>query len=349
MSQSLTTSVATPLQLRPSGGPAERLRLYGRLSRPFTLLPPTLGVVSGAVTAFGSAANPDPARSVSAAVVFTVVLGSVCAALLNAANNILNQVYDLEIDRVNKPSRPLPSGKVSTREAFWLSAALYVAAVVPTWLVVVHPYEGFLAKMTAPLARHECIVIYLLGLAFTLIYSVPALGRTKARGIWANITIAIPRGCLLKVAGWSMVSTIWHLEPWYIGTIILLFLLGAASTKDFSDIEGDRAGGCKTLPILYGARRAAQLSAPFFVVPWLLIPLGVQLNNPWFPGHTILTGDPILLSGLGLVLTVWGAYTAMLMLRDPEQLARTENHPSWTHMYLMMILAQIGFAVAYMF
>jgi hypothetical protein len=37
-----------------------------------------------------------------------------------------------------------------------------------------------------------------------------------------------------------------------------------------------------------------------------------------------------------------------LILREPEALARTENHPSWTHMYLMMLTAQIGFAVAYL-
>jgi 4-hydroxybenzoate polyprenyltransferase len=350
MNRTITsTSLPSPIRLGPAPGLRERLGLYLKLSRPFTLLPPTLGVVSGAVTAFGSAANPDPARRVSVAVVLTVILGSLCAALLNAANNILNQVYDLDIDRVNKPKRPIPAGQVSIREALLLSAVLYAAAVVPTWLVVVYPYEGLGAKLFAPIGRHECLVIYLLGMAFTFIYSVPALGRTKARGIWANITIAIPRGCLLKVAGWSMVASVWHVEPWYIGSIILLFLLGAASTKDFSDIEGDRAGGCRTLPILYGPRRAAQISAPFFVVPWLLIPLGAHLPNPWFPGHTILTGNPDILTALGGLLAVWGAYTSWLMLRDPDELARTENHPSWTHMYLMMIFAQVGFAVGYMF
>jgi hypothetical protein len=37
-----------------------------------------------------------------------------------------------------------------------------------------------------------------------------------------------------------------------------------------------------------------------------------------------------------------------LILKDPEALAGTENHPSWTHMYLMMLTAQVGFAVAYL-
>ena len=82
----------------------------------------------------------------------------------------------------------------------------------------------------------------------TYIYSVPPL-RTKREGIWANVTIAIPRGVLLKVAGWSSVKTIVGLEPWYIGAIFGLFLLGASTTKDFADMEGTRAaaaGHCRS-------------------------------------------------------------------------------------------------------
>ncbi|HET9480257.1 MAG TPA: UbiA family prenyltransferase, partial [Candidatus Polarisedimenticolia bacterium] len=189
---------------------SERLRLYVDFTRPFTLLPPTLGVISGAVTAFGSAYNPDPARRLTLDVVLTILLGSLCAALLNAASTGINQYYDLEIDRHNKPNRPLVTGAIGLREGYILSLVLYAAALLPTWLVVIYPYVGVAAKLTAPLVRHECALIYLIGLLFTFIYSAPALGRTKRLGIWANVTIAIPRGCLLKVAGWSMVASIFH-------------------------------------------------------------------------------------------------------------------------------------------
>jgi hypothetical protein len=52
---------------------------------------------------------------------------------------------------------------------------------------------------------------------------------------------------------------------------------------------------------------------------------------------------------LGPTLIVYGIYTVYLLVKNPEDLARTENHPSWTHMYLMMMVAQIGFALAYVF
>ena len=47
-------------------------------------------------------------------------------------------------------------------------------------------------------------------------------------------------------------------------------------------------------------------------------------------------------------LAAWGAYTARLLLRNPDELASTENHPAWTHMYLQLMAAQAGFALAYL-
>jgi len=325
-----------------------RWRVYLAFTRPFTLLPPLLGVVSGALTAYGSAHNPDPSRTFSTSVLGTLLLGSLCAALLNAASNGINQVYDLEIDRKNKPGRPLASGALSLLKGWRFSVLLYVLAILPTWLVVVHPYNRWGEKLMAPLERHECFFIYLVGMILTFVYSVPAFGRTKRYGFWANVTIAVPRGWLLKVAGWSMVASVFHLEPWYIGLIFFLFLLGASSTKDFSDMEGDRAHGCITLPLRYGVRRAALFITPFFVLPWLLMPLGPHLRDLWDPRQPILTGNPKVLTTVGLILTLWGIYTAYLIIRSPEELARTENHLSWTHMYLMMMFAQVGFAIAYL-
>src|SRR5262245_15684295 len=95
-----------------------KLQLYRQLARPFTLLPPLLGIVSGAICAFGSAHNPDPSRAVTASVILTVALGSLCASLMNAASNAINQIYDLEIDRLNKPDRPLVTGELTVREAW---------------------------------------------------------------------------------------------------------------------------------------------------------------------------------------------------------------------------------------
>jgi 4-hydroxybenzoate polyprenyltransferase len=77
---------------RDISGNAGRVRAYLDLARPFTLLPPLLGIISGAVCAFGSAHNPDPAARLTLNVILMVTLGSVCASLMNAASNAVNQV-----------------------------------------------------------------------------------------------------------------------------------------------------------------------------------------------------------------------------------------------------------------
>lgn len=309
------------VEARPAPG---KLKAYVELARPFTLLPPALGVVSGAVTAWGAGGDRAP---VTPALLLPVIWGALMAAVLNAASNALNQIYDLEIDRVNKPKRPLPSGTLGMGEAWAVTIASFVLAWVLAWLA-------------DPIGRHECFWIVLFTSVLVWAYSAPPL-RTKRHGMWANLTIAIPRGLLLKVAGWSTVKTIMGVEPWYIGAIFGLFVLGASSTKDFADIEGDRAGGCRTLPIQYGVKKAAWMIAPFFVLPFVLIPIGVWTR--------ILTGNHALLMILGPLLIVYGIYTVWLLVRRPEELAATENHPSWTHMYRMMMVAQIGFALAYVF
>lgn len=323
------------------------MKRWIRLARPFTLAPPLLGILSGAVCAFGSAHNPDPARRVTWGILLTVLIGSLCASAMNAASNIVNQIADLDIDRRNKPDRPLVRGDISIGPAWMVAAVLYLLAILPTWLVVPHPYHSFRERMTAPVHLHAAFFIYLVGALATFVYSFPALGRSKRHWFWANFTIAVARGGLLKVAGWSFVASVALWEPWTIGSVFALFLLGATSTKDFSDMAGDSAHGVVTLPVRFGVERAARIMAPFFVLPWMLVPLFARLPDPDNPAEPLLTGDRTLLTLLGVALVAWGGYTVRLLLRNPDELASTENHPAWTHMYLLMMAAQVGFALAY--
>src|SRR6476620_8779389 len=146
------------------------MKRYLRLARPFTLLPPLLGIISCAVFAFGSAHNPDPARRVTWAVVITVAVGSLCAAAMNAASNIVNQIADLEIDRENKPGRPLVTGEIRVSRAAAVAAVLYAITIVPTWLVVPYPYSSFGERLTAPVHLHAAFFIYCIGALSSLVY-----------------------------------------------------------------------------------------------------------------------------------------------------------------------------------
>ena len=111
----------------------DRLRLYWELARPFTLVAPALGMFTGSVIALGA----SPAIPLSPWIAAKIALGTLMAAVLNAASNTLNQVTDLEADRINKPDRPIPAGRVTPGEALRLSGWLYVAAFLLATPVIV--------------------------------------------------------------------------------------------------------------------------------------------------------------------------------------------------------------------
>lgn len=314
-----------PTEFHAQRGFADTLAAYVRLARPFTLLAPALGMVSGGIVAWF--AVPHERLVDSRVLLANLILGAVAAALLNAASNALNQVYDLDIDRVNKPDRPLPSGSVSMRGALLFSALAALGALI------------LAALCSSFTGRPDVLLLFIAAAVFSVLYSAPP-ARMKLRGWLANATVAIPRGVLLKVAGWSLAVSMVSLEAWYIGLILGLFLFGATTTKDFSDITGDATYGVRTLPVVYGPDRAARLIAPFLFLPFLLIGAGTLTN--------VLHGNMVDLLFLCGIATCWGGYVAVLVLRDPDSLTRTENHPAWRHMYYLMVFLQIGFVLAYL-
>jgi chlorophyll/bacteriochlorophyll a synthase len=256
--------------------------------------------------------------------VLRVALAVLAAGVLNAASNGLNQICDFQNDRINKPHRPLPSGQMTRGEAWGFVSITYLSAL------------GMAAAVNG-----ETFAIYVAAALATVAYSAPPV-RLKRHPIGSNLIIALTRGELLKVAGWAAVSTVLgSIEPWYIGFIYFVFLLGATTTKDFADIEGDRMAGCVTLPVKYGAAWSARAISPSFIAPWLLMSLGVFLG--------IMSGNRHAIFLLSAVMLAWGSYVIYIMNKDPHRLVTEgENHPAWHHMYWMMMVGHLGLAGAYL-
>ena len=207
------------------------------------------------------------------------------------------------------------------------------------WIFVAATYALALAMVAV--INWQIFAIYVVAALATVAYSQPPV-RLKRHPVGSNLIIALIRGGLLKVAGWAAVATVLNsVEPWYIGLIYLVFLLGATTTKDFADIEGDRAAGCITLPVKFGATWSARAISPFFIVPWLLLPLGLYLR--------VLSGNPAAILVLSVIMVSWGAYVVYLINDDPRRLVTEgENHPGWHHMYWMMMVGHLGLAAAYL-
>lgn len=297
--------------------------LYWELARPFTLLVPAFGMAAGGLVALGADPRFDSTWADTPLEIFVnLTAGALMAAVMNAGSNALNQIFDLEIDRVNKPLRPLASGRLRLGDAWKFTVVTFIFGLSLAWMV-----------------NLECLLMAGLAAFLTACYSVPP-ARTKRWWWAAALTVALPRGLLLLVAGWSTVKTIAQPEPWLLGSVLGLFFLGATTTKDFSDIEGDRAGGCKTLPVVFGIRRAALMISSFFIVPFPL--WGWMAHNGW------LSGRRQAIYALAALLPMLGAAIVTRIVRHPEELSGGENHVSWKLIYLMALGAYAGLAVAYL-
>jgi 4-hydroxybenzoate polyprenyltransferase len=287
------------------------LKVVWRFMRPATLPAPAAGVIGGAVAASGGWPE-DPLR---------LVLAVASALLLTGASNGLNQIADVDADRINRPGRPLPAGRIGMRQAWWIVAALLVPAVALA--AVVDPYYLACVLITVPV---------------TAAYSFPPV-RTKRIPFLANATIATPRGLLLVLAGWAVGGGFWRPEAWLLSALAWLYIFGASTTKDFADLEGDRATGCVTLPLCLGPTGAARFVAPFLVVPFLLYPAAAAAG--WLPGGVAAWGL------LGGCLALLGAIAAALLLKNPLPPAGGRAHPAWGLMYLQLTAAHLGAAAIF--
>jgi 4-hydroxybenzoate polyprenyltransferase len=127
--------------------------------------------------------------------------------------------------------------------------------------------------------------------------------------------------------------------------VFFVYVLGAAPTKDFADVAGDRAGGAVSLPIRFGPAAAARIIAPFLCVPGLLLALLPWIRVAGRPLLSMLPG-PSLVAGIAIgAHGMWiGRLLARMGTRDAEAGAR-----SWRHMYLLMMELQVAAAVLYGF
>jgi 4-hydroxybenzoate polyprenyltransferase len=307
----------------------KKIRGYIDLVRPFTLLAPAIGGTAAALIALCIASNSFLTAPLLVSNLTTLIWGVSTLVIVNAASNALNAAYDIDIDRINKPYRPLPAGIVTKDEARSLAWILYLVTI---W-------------RAATVFRFTYSFLVLLIMLITIAYSMPPL-RFKQRLWISNISVAWARGMLGFVAAWAVFddplrpTNGWPFNPtpWAIGLIMFIFLVGATTTKDFTDVKGDRKFGMRTLPVVYGVKKAALYSSPFLVAPFILIPIATYLD--------ILRWQ----SDILVVLAVWGFYlTYLLSKANFSQDQKLENSPVWTHMYLLLLAMQLGFMAVYVF
>jgi len=149
-----------------------------------------------------------------------------------ASGNIINDIYDIDIDRVNKPSRPLPSEKISIKVAY-IFYFVFIAASV----------------FISSLLNEKAIAIVLVSILLLFLYS-KYLKRIPLVG---NITVAILTGLVFIFGGVVVENPAAAMVP---AVFAFLINLIREIVKDMEDVEGDTKAGMITFPIKSGYRKS---------------------------------------------------------------------------------------------
>jgi geranylgeranylglycerol-phosphate geranylgeranyltransferase len=161
--------------------------------------------------------------------------------LITGAGNVVNDYYDREIDAVNRPKRPIPSGRITPK--FALNYSLILFAVGCTLASLVNPI---------------CLLVAAFN-SVTLFFYARNLKTTLLAG---NLCVAYLTGSTFLFGGATagQAGLLANQVPFLLS---FLATMSREIAKDIEDMEGDCQGGAKTLPIIAGEKLAAVLAAAF--------------------------------------------------------------------------------------
>jgi geranylgeranylglycerol-phosphate geranylgeranyltransferase len=182
-------------------------------------------------------------------VLFDLILACCVVFLFVGAGNTLNDYYDHEVDRVNHPDRPIPSGLIDRSSALTYAVVLFA----PTLLL------GLLISI-------ESLVIVLVSAIVMVSYEK----RLKRRGVFGNLQISLLVGSLFLFGGVAVHSAESDalLRVTFLAILAFFATLGREITKDIEDLKGDRDR--LTLPMSIGPRGAANLARAFYAIAIVL-------------------------------------------------------------------------------
>jgi geranylgeranylglycerol-phosphate geranylgeranyltransferase len=233
------------------------------------------------------------------------VFAAVTAYGLTASSMVVNDIIDREIDAVNNPSRPIPSGLVKVSEAVPFSILLGLAGLASSALL-------------GPSPLLVAAIFYALALAYNTFLKKTGLVGNAA--VSATISAPYIYGAILAEGAVGVPVAI-------ISSMSFLAGMGREVVKGISDVEGDRSRGVKTYAITHGKHAAARLGAGLVFTAVALSPLPIAIG-----AMSPLYIPPVTIACAGFT------YSSIRLLRDPDTSRKTKSE------YLVwMLIGLVGF------
>jgi chlorophyll synthase len=283
------------------------LSAVAELLKPITWFPPMWAFGCGVV------ASGVPADGRWLMIVAGVLLAGpfVCAT-----SQAVNDWFDRHVDAINEPHRPIPSGRMPGRWGLYVACLWTLLSLLLGWQL------GWTAFVAAAA-----------GLLLAWAYSAPPL-RLKRNGWWGNAACGLCYEGLAWITG-AAVMAVGVFPDSRSLVLALLYSLGAhgiMTLNDFKSMRGDERTGIRSLPVMLGARRAAQVASAVMAVPQVaVVALLLSWGQAWHAGVVaVLLAVQLLMmrrlvaqpveralwySGLGVPLFVSGMLVSALALR----------------------------------
>ncbi|MEM2771522.1 MAG: geranylgeranylglycerol-phosphate geranylgeranyltransferase [Candidatus Nezhaarchaeales archaeon] len=267
------------------------------LIRPVNCLMASIAVFIGSFIAGGRAILLHP---------WLLIPGFIASFTLAGAAMAINDYYDREIDAINRPERPIPSGAIKPRTALTYASTLILI--------------GILLSIVTPLS----LIVALTALLIFTVYSA----KGKRYGLIGNLMVSFCVA-LTFIYGGAVVNKV----PFTLLVFALLALLantGREVVKGVIDIPGDRKWGIQTLAVKHGVNVAVKVASAFYLAAVALTPLPLLLGfaNTWY----ILL---VIIADIGFLHLVF----TLLLNPSPRQAKRAKGYS-----LVWMLVGLIAFA-----
>ena len=185
---------------------------------------------------------------------WNILLGAVCVFISTGSGNAINDYYDADIDKINKPERPIPSGRIKKETVLYYSIILFIISTL----------LGLYISIDTAIVVFICAIL-------EIVYAMDL----KERMLIGNIVVGLLTG-LTFVFGGLITNDIFTGS--ILGLFAFLMTLSREIIKDCEDIEGDLSDGAHTLAIVYGKSTSIKIAIILNIITCLLSPVLYIIN-----------------------------------------------------------------------